>query len=437
MFEQVTTGFDGFAKFLNYLIIILLLIPFLKLIRLTIDAIYKGDIAFKSRIDRDLKNFCIGNKLAVVGYKPYVKFKFDKNLLTIRFRLDGHQISKKFLGLEQQLADMLILQVDKHSIKDGFAVYTFRRKPLNPSRITIRDEIENENLIKINDEIYWDFKKEPHALINGGTGGGKTFFIIYLTRVILGLGAFLKVLDPKRSILYSLRYYLGNTNVAAKHEDIANILINTVAEMEKRFEDIEKLRLKDKNVTNDYSSYGFKPVFIIFDELMAFMRGGIEQKTKQQAFKALLDIIAMGREAGFFVIIAMQRGSTKSLDGDIRDQLHFRCTLGKMGEEGYKMAFGENYHLKKTLEEKGTGFIQIYGNEKLGEPQEFYSPFIDKDYDFFSEVEELAKDLYPELYKKKQEKDAKKAKEERAKEKKLVELEEKKKNAVKPDIRAE
>ncbi|MBN1468753.1 MAG: hypothetical protein JW924_08515 [Fusobacteriaceae bacterium] len=405
IFQQITTGFDGFAEFINFIIILMIFsFPvwlFIKWLLMN----FNKKISFRYTIQGQLKHFCKGNKFVTINYTPTVLYSFDDDYLTIKFRLDGHGVTKKFTELEDQLGDMLVLQLDKFENKEGFAIYKFRRKPLNPTRISIRDVEENENrkedLIKINDDISWNFRLDPHGLINGGTGGGKTFFIIYLIRALLELGAILKILDPKRSTLYSLRYFLGNENVACKHQDIADILIKTKEEMNKRYEEIEKKRLKDRKVDADYSEYGYKPIFIIFDELMAFMRGAIDPKTKKEAFDALLEIITMGREAGFFVIIAMQKGSSKSIDVDVRDQLHFRCTLGKMGKEGYVMAFGDGYgglSKKKTLQGKGTGFIQIYGNDRLEEPQEFYSPYIDKNYNFFDEVEKIVKDLYPEKY---------------------------------------
>jgi DNA segregation ATPase FtsK/SpoIIIE-like protein len=125
-------------------------------------------------------------------------------------------------------------------------------------------------------------------------------------------------------------------------------------------------------------------------------------------FVGLLDIVAMGRQLGYFVIVAMQRGSTKSIDGDVRAQFHLRCTLGKMDADGYKMAFGDNYKLKRTLKEKGSGFIQLEGDSDLEEPNEFYTPYIDKGYDLLKEIAKITNKNYSEIDKKKEEREEKK-----------------------------
>ena len=60
-----------------------------------------------------------------------------------------------------------------------------------------------------------------------------------------------------------------------------------------------------------------------------------------------------------------------------------------MDNDGYKMAFGDNYKLKKTLKEKGSGFIQIEGVDQLEEPQEFYTPYIAKGYNLLEEIAKI------------------------------------------------
>jgi hypothetical protein len=208
--QQISTGFNPMANFINFLICVMLIYPGIVLIKFIVNIVYKGDILFKNKTEIDLKRFCYGNKFVISGYKPDIRFSFDNDFLIIKFRLDGHQISRKFLTLEQQLKDMLVLQMDNFKNEDGFAIYTFRRKPFDPGRISIRD-VENEDsqdtTIKINDEVSWNFRRAPHMLINGGTGGGKTFFLIYLIRVLLEMCVVPKILDPKRSVLNSLRYY--------------------------------------------------------------------------------------------------------------------------------------------------------------------------------------------------------------------------------------
>jgi hypothetical protein len=310
------------------------------------------------------------------------------------FKANRNKVAQfqKHIDLLEEATNLELIEVRKNNKNKGLIEVVFLNKDYTVDRLDIEDIAVEENkddIIQVSQDIAWNFRKFPHMLINGGTGGGKTFFIFYVIKILAELKADIKILDPKHSDLTKLKNCFGSKNVVYKHEEIAKTLINTVKDMYKRAEEIEGK--EDLGLGTDYKDYGYKPVFIIFDEMMSFMRGGIDDKIKKEANKALLDIVAMGRQLGYFAIVAMQRGSTKSIDGDVRSQFHFRCTLGKMDNDGYKMAFGDNYKLKRTLKEKGSGFIQIEGLDSLEEPQEFYTPYIAKGYNLLEEIAKITK----------------------------------------------
>ncbi|MTV63948.1 hypothetical protein GM539_11330, partial [Streptococcus pneumoniae] len=54
----------------------------------------------------------------------------------------------------------------------------------------------------------------------------------------------------------------------------------------------------------------------------------------------LKQIVMLGRQAGFFLILACQRPDAKYLGDGIRDQFNVRVALGRMSEMGYGMMFG-------------------------------------------------------------------------------------------------
>jgi|WetSurMetagenome_2_1015567.scaffolds.fasta_scaffold02980_3 hypothetical protein len=248
----------------------------------------------------------------------------------------------------------------------------------------------HEGIISIDKNISWNYRKSPHALCCGQTGGGKTYFLLYLIRTILLSGGKLSIIDPKKSDLSYLENILDN--VVCSNVDTLRLLKKTVAAMENRFEQFKLL--PDYTFGKDYADYGFKPHFLIFDEVMSFFGGSAENKMKIAAKNCLLDLIAKGRQAGFFVVLTTQRPDVKFIDGAIRDQLGLRVSLGKLSSDGYKMVFDKT-SLQSTILEKGSGFVYIDGTNM--EIQEFMSPEIPKEYDFISDLKKI---LNKQKYKK-------------------------------------
>lgn len=50
----------------------------------------------------------------------------------------------------------------------------------------------------------------------------------------------------------------------------------------------------------------------------------------------------LGRQAGYFLIVACQRPDAKYFSNGIRDNFNFRVGLGRISELGYGMLFGSD-----------------------------------------------------------------------------------------------
>ena len=50
----------------------------------------------------------------------------------------------------------------------------------------------------------------------------------------------------------------------------------------------------------------------------------------------------LGRQAGYFLIVACQRPDAKYFSDGIRDNFNFRVGLGRISELGYGMLFGSD-----------------------------------------------------------------------------------------------
>ena len=134
----------------------------------------------------------------------------------------------------------------------------------------------------------------------------------------------------------------------------------------------------------NYAKVGLTPHFLIFDEYVAFM-DTLAKKEWEEVMKLIRIIIMKGRQAGYFIILACQRPDAKYLGDGVRDQFGFRVALGSMSASGYTMMFGS---IDKQFKEKdiaGRGYVNT-GN---GVVTEFYAPYVDPGYDFFTELSRI------------------------------------------------
>ncbi|MFD2696356.1 ATP-binding protein, partial [Sporolactobacillus shoreicorticis] len=130
----------------------------------------------------------------------------------------------------------------------------------------------------------------------------------------------------------------------------------------------------------NYAYLGLPPHFLIFDEYVAFMAMIGKESTK--VLSKLKQIVMLGRQAGYFLILACQRPDAKYLGDGMRDQFNFRVALGRMSEMGYGMIFGEvqkDFFLKPI---KGRGYVDT-GRSVISE---FYTPVVPKGHDFIKEI---------------------------------------------------
>ena len=157
-----------------------------------------------------------------------------------------------------------------------------------------------------------------------------------------------------------------------KKEDMLSCIDRFYEEMMKRSEDMklmENYRTRGKTTL----TLGLPANFLIFDEYVAFMEM-LGTKENAAVLNKLKQIVMLGRQAGFFLILACQRPDAKYLGDGIRDQFNFRVALGRMSEMGYGMMFGEttkDFFLKQI---KGRGYVDV-GTSVISE---FYTPLVQK-----------------------------------------------------------
>ena len=121
-------------------------------------------------------------------------------------------------------------------------------------------------------------------------------------------------------------------------------------------------------------------------EYVAFLEM-LTTKESTALLSQLKKIVMLGRQAGYFLIVACQRPDAKYFGDGIRDNFNFRVGLGRLSELGYGMLFGSD--VKKQFFQKqikGRGYCDV-GTSVISE---FYTPLVPKGYDFLGTIGELA-----------------------------------------------
>ena len=216
----------------------------------------------------------------------------------------------------------------------------------------------------------------------GGTGGGKTYFILTIIEALLRTNAVLYILDPKNADLADLGTVMDR--VYYKKEDMIDCVNAFYDGMVARSEAM-KLMPNYKTGQN-YAYLGLAPHFLIFDEYVAFMEC-LNTKESIAVLSQLKKIVMLGRQAGYFLILACQRPDAKYFSDGIRDNFNFRVALGRMSELGYGMMFGSD--VKKKFYQKrikGRGYCDV-GTSVISE---FYTPLVPKGHDFLQTIGSLA-----------------------------------------------
>lgn len=312
-----------------------------------------------------------------ISHFPKVYYRLKDGLIHVQFEIVMSSYQDQLLHLEKKLESGLFCEIVDRILHDSYVEYTLLYDTI-ANRISIGDVTCENGEIKLMKTVSWKYDSLPHMLIAGGTGGGKTYFILTIIEALAKTDAKLTILDPKNADLADLAEVLPDVHY--QKEDMLAALNDFYEEMMKR--NTEMKQLPNYKIGENYAYLGLPAHFLIFDEYVAFMdmlgRDSIEVMSK------LKQIVMLGRQSGFFLILACQRPDAKYLGDGIRDQFMFRVALGRMSDLGYTMMFGETNKdfFQKPI--KGRGYIDT----GVGVISEFYTPLVPKSFDFFNEIDQ-------------------------------------------------
>lgn len=312
---------------------------------------------------------------------PKIYYQLKNGLIRIRVEITLGKYQDQLLHLEKKLESGLYCELTDKELKDSYVEYTLLYDTI-ANRIRITEVQAGHGKLRLMKNVWWEYDKLPHMLIAGGTGGGKTYFILTIIEALLHTNAVLYILDPKNADLADLSAVMPN--VYYKKDDMISCIDRFYDEMMKRNEDMKLM--ENYKTGENYAYLGLPANFLIFDEYVAFMEM-LGTKENVAVLNKLKQLVMLGRQAGFFLILACQRPDAKYLGDGIRDQFNFRVALGRMSEMGYGMMFGSDVQKDFFLKQiKGRGYVDT----GISVISEFYTPLVPKGHDFLEEIKTLA-----------------------------------------------
>lgn len=312
----------------------------------------------------------------------YYREKDGRIYVTVKITMTKYQ--DKLLHLEDKLETGFGCELLEKDMQDIYIRYTFLQEVERYRISTEEVKAENGSLLLMK-HISWKYDSMPHMLIAGVTGGGKTYFLMTIIEALLGINAKLYIVDPKNMDLAYLEKVLPE--VYYEKEGILDCIWRFYEKMIKRTDEMKNM--PEYRMGMNYADLGLEPEFLIFDEYVAFM-DMLGKKEWEEPMGLVRKIVMMGRQAGFFLILACQRPDAKYLGDGIRDQFGFRAALGDMSDSGYNMMFGNTEKAFQKKHIPGRGYINT-GNAVI---TEFYTPLVPEGHDFFSEIERLYTEKY-------------------------------------------
>ena len=182
--------------------------------------------------------------------------------------------------------------------------------------------------------IYFDIGKMPHLLIAGTTGSGKSICINCIIMSILYKAKpdelKLILIDPKK-VEFNMYKNIPHLYcpIVSEPKKAAGALASAVAEMERRFEMIESVGVRDiagyNSVAESDPDLEFMPhMVIIIDELADLM-----MTARDEVETSICRLAQKARAAGIHVILGTQRPSVDVITGLIKANVPSRiaCTV--------------------------------------------------------------------------------------------------------------
>ena len=329
---------------------------------------------------------------------PTVYLKQNRYDLEVAFKMAGNKFQDKFKKIGSDLETTFFM--DFMEVQDDIKFKTYKMAySAFLNRIKVTDVEYSDKGIQLMKNLYWNPIDDPHLLVCGGTGGGKTVLLRTLIRAMAKVGV-VDICDPKQADFVTMAEQKAfEGRISYEVNDIVEMIERAVGIMFARYAYMRQKREEngDKDLCKFYE-YGLEPYYLVCDEYNALC-AMLDFQTRQRLDNAMGQFLLLGRQAGCFAVIAMQKPSREDLGSKLQANINFRISVGRLDEVGYDLAFGEVNRNKEFKYVKYLGGKRVYGRgyaSVYGEvAREFYSPLLEKGFSFTDEYEKIERRQNP------------------------------------------
>lgn len=176
----------------------------------------------------------------------------------------------------------------------------------------------------------WKPRTDPHLLIIGSTGGGKTIAEHGIIQPLTQAGWRTWMIDGKRIEFLGYDQWPNVEFLAQRIEEQVKLVEQTHAIMEERYDMIMERKI---------TAADMDPLVLVIDEVTSFLTAAstLHENTrtkdmpkKSPVLERLGNIARLGRTSKVHMVFGLQRPDARIVDGEIRDNFSARLSLGAL-----------------------------------------------------------------------------------------------------------
>lgn len=190
-----------------------------------------------------------------------------------------------------------------------------------------------------NGKIIWDVKSLPHGLVAGSSGGGKSSLLRSLIHQAIVKRWNVTVMDFKNSgDFHNVEQENSNYHdledgygpfLISDPEEARQFLLGLVVEAKGRLQAFKETGIADIDEYNASGKGHFLPWLVVIDEAAEILDVKPLDKAEKERYieinQSLRTLARMSRAAGITLLLGFIRPSADILDGQIKNNLLFRC----------------------------------------------------------------------------------------------------------------